>query len=168
LLASCARDAAAPSCAASAESALAFAGEDTVSVRIEGPRCDAAIGVLTVRTAGGAPLWAWAAPLHPTFGDYFAPGARTATAEEVQAFATRWAGLAASSTAEAPPWPDGAPAPLGAAHTAFEREIYEDVRARALPMACHLSGVARETCIVYEPAAAAAMAFLERDVAATP
>ena len=57
---------------------------------------------------------------------------------------------------------------LGAAHTAFEREIYEDVRARALPMACHLSGVARETCIVYEPAAAAAMAFLERDVAATP
>jgi len=154
-------------CSASAETFVAFGSQtptDRVAARIEGPTCGAAIGVIEIRSADGAPLWAWAAPLHPTFGDYFGPAAKPKPADAA-AFATRWVQLGLARTDAAPPWPDSAPGPLGDAHTSLDRPTYEDLRARALPMACHLTGVARETCIVYEPAAAAAFALIERDVA---
>jgi len=120
--------------------------------------------VIAIASPEGHPLWAWTAPLSPTFGNAFEARADGPTNQEADAFLARWATARVMTTEAAPPWPQrGA---LEGATTTLERAIYEDVRARVLPMACHLSGVAHETCVYYEPGVAAAVLMLDRDVPA--
>ncbi len=152
------------SCERSATAVIAFSGQDDkIDVRTFGPSCDKAVGVLVVSSPEGHPLYTWAAPLHPTFGNLFEARADGPTPETVDEFLARWAALRVATTAESPPWADGEAAPAGA-ETTLDRALYDFIRARALPMSCHLSGVARESCFYYEPAAAAASPFLDRDV----
>lgn len=147
---------------------IAFSGGQTpdgVTARTFGPSCDRAIGVIAIASPEGHPLWAWTAPLSPTFGNAFEVRPDGPTNQEADAFLARWAAVRVTTTETAPPWPQrGA---LEGATTTLDRTTYEDVRARALPMACHLSGVAHETCVYYEPGVAAAVLMLDRDVPAT-
>ena len=48
--------------------------------------------------------------------------------------------------------------------TTLDQLTYEDVRARDLPMLCHFSGTARQTCVFWEPAAGGAGHFIDRDI----
>ncbi len=163
LLGACAEEPA--GCAAEIQKPLAFASEaDSVLVRTLGPSCDKAVGVLVLQSAENEPLWAWAGPLYPTFGNLFeARAGDPPTLETARAFLERWAEPRAERTSAAPPWPENAPEPPGGATITLDRATYEDVRARDLPMACVLTGLARESCIFWEPGAAAAGLLLERD-----
>lgn len=164
-LAGCARDAPAARCDLESSRAIAFSSaeaDDVVEARALGADCGAAVAVYIVRSHEGVPIYAWAAPFHPTFGESFAPRAEGALSrQEMQAFLDRWAAPASAATAAAPAWHD-------AIVTPFDRETYEDVRARNAPMLCFLSSVARETCVYWESGVAAAGVLVERDAPGAP
>ena len=153
----------APSCELSASTEMTFSSaRDVVTARSFGPSCGKAVALIVIRDEHDEPLWTWSAPLYPTFGNMFREDGEGPSARVVRDFLTRWSRLAPRTTADAPAWAQRAAAP-GGAITTLDRATYEDVRARALPMACYLSAVARETCLYFEPAAAAAIPFIERD-----
>jgi len=132
--------------------------EDTVLVQSIGPTCDKTIGLYVVRAADGYPIWSWSAPLSHRFGDVFGPE----DTEHMEAFLNSWAQPRLATTQSAPAWDALAPA-----QTSLDRLTYEDIRARNLPMLCHFSGTARETCVFWEPAAGGAGHLLDRDVEET-
>lgn len=142
-------------CDVSVERDIVFSTEtDQLRARALGEACDKAVALYVVSSPEGHPLWAWTAPMGHAFGAQF----DMADEEAIAGFLADWAHPALASTAAAPDWSDALP-------THFDRQTYEDVRARDLPMLCHLSGVARETCIYWEPAAAGATALYERAAA---
>lgn len=140
---------------------IAFTGgpsADRVIVRTFGASCDKAIGVYEILDGESAPIWAWAMPLPRAFGDTF-------TAEDpdhVVTFLERWSQPAITTTTTAPPWES-----LPPGQTTLDEFTYNDIRARDLPMLCHFSGTARETCVFWEPVAGGAGHFLDRDVQET-
>jgi len=132
--------------------------EDTIVAQAIGPSCDKAIGLYVVRTADGYPIWSWSAPLTHAFGDVFeADGA-----EHVQSFLDSWSQPVIETTQAAPAWETLTPG-----QTTLDQLTYEDVRARDLPMLCHFSGTARQTCVFWEPAAGGAGHLLDRDAEET-
>ncbi len=128
---------------------------DTITVRAFGPSCDKAIGIYEIRAEEGYPIWAWAAPLSRSFGDAF-PSAERAVMRD---FLERWASPSLTTTQSAPVW-----TALEAGQTTLDRLTYDDIRARDLPMLCHATGVGRETCVFWEPAAGSAGHFFDRDM----
>jgi hypothetical protein len=128
---------------------------DKIAARAFGEGCDKAVALYVITTPEGHPIWTWASPMAHAFGAQF----DRATEEELGAFLAQWAQPQIARTSAAPAWTRDIKTP-------FDRATYEDVRARDLPMLCQLTGVGRETCIFYEPAAAAATPLLERDTAA--
>ena len=137
---------------------IAFTGgasADIVTVRSFGKVCRDAIGLFTVTTADGAPVWAWSAPLHRVFGETFVENEREAMA----AFLDRWTEPQISTTTHAPEFELLAPG-----QTTLDALTYEDVRARDLPMLCHYAGTARQACVFWEPAAGGAGHLLDRDI----
>jgi hypothetical protein len=159
-LCACSRSADDTRCDSEASNAVAFSSpdaHDAVEARAIGADCGAAVAVYVVRSHEGVPIYAWAAPMHPTFGDSFAPRVeQPLSRREMQSFLDRWAAAASATTGAAPAWHEGIVTP-------FARETYEDIRARDAPMLCFLSGVARETCIYWESGVAAAGVLVERD-----
>lgn len=136
---------------------VAFTGgasADIVTVRSFGRVCREAIGLLTITTAEGAPVWAWTAPLHRAFGESFVENEREAMA----VFLDRWTETQMSTTAAAPDF-----ALLAPGQTTLDALTYEDVRGRDLPMLCHFAGTARQACVFWEPAAGGAGHFYDRD-----
>lgn len=157
-LAACAPRAVSGACDFDVSRTLAFTAadaEDSLQVRSLGPTCDKAIGLFVLRTADGFPVWSWSAPLAHRFGDAFGPQDH----EQMQDFLRRWAEPRLTTTETAPAW-----ASLPAGETTLDQLTYEDVRARNLPMLCHFSGTARETCVFWEPAAGGAGHMFDRDV----
>lgn len=155
-LAACARQEAIVTCDLSAAREVHFTADDAgdvLSAQTIGPACDKAVGLYTIRTGDGHPVYAWSAPMERAFGGAYQP------ADEAQAFLDRWAEAHIVRTSDAPEWP----LPETASST-LDRLTYEDIRARDLPMLCHLSAVARESCIFWEPGAALASLYLERDI----
>jgi hypothetical protein len=96
--------------------------------------------------------------LRHAFGDVFA----AEDTEHTQQFLDRWVEPVVETTQAAPAWDD-----LSAGQTTLDQLTYEDVRARDLPMLCHFSGTARQTCVFWEPAAGGAGHFLDRAVEET-
>jgi hypothetical protein len=132
--------------------------QDTITVRTIGASCDKAIGLYVIRDAEGYALWSWSAPLRHAFGDVFAAG----DTEHTQQFLDRWVQPTMLTTSAAPEW-----STLTAGQTTLDQLTYEDIRARDLPMLCHFSGTARQTCVFWEPAAGGAGHFLDRPVEET-
>lgn len=147
-------------CNLSAVHEFAFGNEsaDTITVQAIGSSCDKAIGLFVVRDAEGYPIWSWSAPLKHAFGDVFA----AEDTEHVQNFLDRWSQPTLATTSTAPAW-----TALTPGQTTLDQLTYEDVRNRNLPMLCHFSGTARQTCVFWEPAAGGAGHFLDRDVEET-
>lgn len=164
-LSACAGESAARRCDLTASSEITFTSAgaaDVVEVRTFGPDCSAAVAVFTVRSHEGLPVYAWASPMHPAFGDSFAPRTQDAASRgEVQDFLDRWSAPEVSTTRTAPPWSEDLTILQDAA-------TYEDIRARDAPMLCFLSSVARQTCIYWESGVAAAGILFERDAIITP
>ncbi|MBC7769085.1 MAG: hypothetical protein H7124_09890 [Phycisphaerales bacterium] len=157
LLSACGREAPATSCDLSATQEISFTNADapdTLVVQSLGPSCDKAIGLITLRTAEGYPAWSWSGPLSHRFGDAF--GAEDY--EHMQTFLEAWSRPDIATTQSAPAW-----TALTSGQTTLDQLTYEDVRVRNLPMLCHFSGTARQTCVFWEPAAGGAGHLLERD-----
>lgn len=145
-------------CDASYDREVAFTApdaQDIVTARAFGPSCERTIGVFSVSTSDGHPLWAWTAPMSQAFGDTFAG----ANADAMRAFLERWSQPTLLRTAQAPAWPLPE-----TARTTLDRLTYEDLRARDLPMLCHSTGTGVEACVFWEPAAAGAGHMYDRDV----
>lgn len=156
--AACARPAAPARCDLQATQALSFTAPDsreTVTAQTIGVSCDKTIGLFVVRDAENYPLWSWSAPLAHGFGDVFV----AEDSEQVQMFLDRWAQPEIATTQSAPAWDA-----LTHGQTTLDRLTYEDIRARDLPMLCHFSGTARQTCVFWEPAAGGAGHLLDQDV----
>ena len=133
----------------------AAGARDTVTTRAIGPNCAEAVALYAVREADGHLVWTWAGSLRQLYGD-------GATREASEAFLQQWALPTIVTTNTAPPW-----ARLAPGQTTLDHLTYEDIRARNLPMLCHLSGTAREVCAFWEPAAGVAGLYLERNVETT-
>lgn len=160
MLGACARQAAeAPTgCDLQATREIAFSSSeptDEVLTRSIGPSCDKTIGLFVLRTADGYPVWSWSAPLAHRFGDVFA----AEDTEHMQSFLDSWAQPEITTTQAASAW-----SALTPGQTTLDQLTYEDVRARNLPMLCHFSGTARQTCVFWEPAAGGAGQLYDRDV----
>ncbi len=156
----CAR--AAPRCDRQAAHEFAFTGAEKSEIAIArsiGADCDKAIGVYTLLDSEARPLWSWSAPLERAYGDVFPSG----DTEAMDSFLQRWTEPTLARTPAAPEWELLAPG-----QTVLDRTTYEDLRARDLPMLCHYSGAARQTCVFWEPAAGLAGHFYDRDAAAEP
>jgi hypothetical protein len=144
-------------CRMEATHEFSFSGSeavDTITAHAIGPSCDKAIGLLVIRDAEGFPLWSWSAPLRHQFGDVFT----AEDPEHMQNFLNRWVQPTLTTTQTAPEFPLLAPG-----QTTLDQLTYEDVRARDLPMLCHFSGTARQTCVFWEPIAGGAGHLLDRD-----
>lgn len=129
---------------------------DIITTRSLGRACDQAIGLYTITTADGHPVWAHAVPLERAFGDGFAEP----EPEAMRAFLERWAEPRITTTATAPNWTQLTPG-----QTTLDRLTYEDIRARDLPMLCHYSGTGRQLCVFWEPGAGGAGHFFDREIA---
>jgi hypothetical protein len=129
---------------------------DSITARSFGQSCDQAVILFVVRDAEGAPLWSWTGALAQRFGETFSADDR----EAVQDFLARWVQASLETTRSAPEWNA-----LAAGQTTLDQLTYEDIRARDLPMLCHFSATARQTCAFWEPAAGAAGLFYEREIA---
>ena len=136
---------------------VAFSGgatADQITVRTFGASCQKAIGVYEIIDGEGHPIWAWATPLPRAFGDVF-----TEEPEHMRQFLEQWSQPEIATTQGAPEW-----AALVPGQTTLDELTYADVRARDLPMLCHYSGTARQTCVFWEPAAGGAGHLFDRDV----
>lgn len=131
---------------------------DRVTVRSFGVSCDKALGLYEIADAEGRPIWAWATPLPRAFGDGFA----AEEPEHMRTFLAQWAQPVILTTQSAPEWRTLAPG-----QTTLDELTYADIRARDLPMLCHYSGTARQTCVFWEPAAGGAGHLFDRDVEET-
>ncbi len=126
-----------------------------------GGSCAHAIALISIADGEGQPIWAFAAPAASVFGEDY----RTASREDYEALVQRWTAIAPLRTGAAPDWPESMRHMPSGALIGLDRATYEDIRVRDLPMACHLTSPARETCVYYEPGAAGAAGLYERDVA---
>ncbi|MBK8545133.1 MAG: hypothetical protein IPL62_17330 [Caulobacteraceae bacterium] len=134
------------------------AAADRVTVRTFGASCDKAIGIYEIIDGEGFPIWAWATPLPRAFGDVF----KAEEPERVETFLEEWSQPAIMTTQTAPEWDQLAPG-----QTTLDELTYADIRARDLPMLCHFSGTARQTCVFWEPVAGGAGHLFDRDVEET-
>jgi hypothetical protein len=145
-------------CDVSATRSVSFTqpnARDVIVTRVIGPNCAEAVALYAVRETDGHLVWTWAGPLRQLYGD-------GATNDGAEAFLQQWALASIATTSTAPTWQRLAPG-----QTTLDRLTYEDIRARNLPMLCHLSGTAREVCAFWEPAAGVAGLYLERNVETT-
>lgn len=133
-------------------------GQDRVTVRSFGTSCDKAIAVYEIIDAEGHPIWAWATPLQRAFGDVFAADEPA----HMETFLEEWSQPVIGRTSAAPEW-----AALVPGQTTLGELTYADIRARDLPMLCHFSGTARQTCVFWEPAAGGAGHLFDQDVEET-
>jgi hypothetical protein len=131
----------------------AAGAHDVVTVRTIGQNCDEAIALYAVREADGHLIWTWAGPLRQLYAE---------GGEGAQSFLQQWALANLTTTSTAPEWRRLAPG-----QTTLDRLTYEDIRARNLPMLCHLSSAAREVCAFWEPAAGMAGLYFERNLETT-
>jgi hypothetical protein len=152
----------APSCDLKSTADLTFSNTETadqITAQTFGETCDEAVALLIVRDGAGRPLWSWTGLLNHRFGETFAADDNEAMAQ----FLARWVQASVATTQSAPAWDA-----LSPHQSTLDQLTYEDIRARDLPMLCHFSGTAHETCVFWEPAAGAAGLFYERDVTEEP
>lgn len=130
---------------------------DVVTTSSMGPSCAQAVVVFVARNAGGDPLWTFAS----TYNDLKYGGAPAADAPapndaEIDAFLRSWADVTESSTAALPEWRADAPtlsesAATFAYETPFDRETYEALRGRDLPMICYAAAAEATQCLIVDP-----------------
>ena len=151
----------ASACARSAAHEVAWTAEDApdvITTRSDGPTCAQAVLTFVVRNAAGDPVWAFAS----TYYDMTAGGTPPADApavsdQEVDTFLASWANVTTMRSGELPEWREGVAtltesATTFAYDTPFERETYEMLRARNLPMICYAAAVAASNCLIVDPA----------------
>lgn len=131
---------------------------DTITARSEGPTCAQAAVLFVARNANGDPLWAFASTYFDmTSGGIPPEGAAAVGEEQMDEFLASWANVTAISSNTLPEWRAGVAtltesATTFAYDTPFDRETYEMLRVRNLPMFCYAAAVEATQCLVIDPA----------------
>jgi hypothetical protein len=131
---------------------------DTITTRSEGPSCAQAAVLFVARNTDGDPLWAFASTYFDmTAGGMPPEGAPAVTEEQMDEFLAGWANVSATTSNTLPEWLEGVAtltesATTFAYDTPFDRETYEMLRARNLPMFCYAAAVEATQCLVIDPA----------------
>lgn len=130
---------------------------DVITTRSEGPSCAQAVVTFIARNAQGDALWAFASTYYDlTAGGIPPEGAPAVTNEQMDTFLAGWASVTESRSGDLPEWSAGA-ATLSASvqsmsyDTPFDRETYEMLRARNLPMICYAAAVEGTQCLIIDP-----------------
>jgi hypothetical protein len=148
-------------CSRSATHEVTWSNEgapDTITTRAEGPTCAQAVVTFVARDAAGDPLWAFASTYYDmTMGGVPPEGAPPVTNEQMDEFLAGWANVSATTSNTLPEWLEGVAtltesATTFAYDTPFDRETYEMLRARNLPMFCYAAAVEATQCLVIDPA----------------
>lgn len=135
---------------------------DTIAVRADGPTCAQAVVTLTVRNSSGDPLWAFASTYFDMqFGGRPPEGASAVTEAEMDQFLAGWANVTEMRSSELPQWREDAAtltesAQTFAYETPFDREIYQTLWERNLPMLCYAAGAEAVQCLIVDPASQSA------------
>ncbi|HYD87956.1 MAG TPA: hypothetical protein VEA80_10805 [Vitreimonas sp.] len=131
---------------------------DVITTSAQGPSCAQAAVTFVARNADGDPLWVFSSTYHDlTVGGGFPPeGAPEVTREQMESFLTTWADVTASRTSGLPEWREGAPSLTASAttfvyETPYDRETYEMLRARDLPMICYAAAPEATQCLIIDP-----------------
>lgn len=148
-------------CARSATHEVAWTAEgspDTVTTRSDGPTCAQTAVTFVVRNSAGDPLWTFASTYYDmTAGGIPPEGAPAVSNEQMDTFLAGWADVSTMRSGELPEWREGVAtltesATTFAYDTPFERETYEMLRARNLPMICYAAAVEATQCLLIDPA----------------
>jgi hypothetical protein len=130
---------------------------DVITTRAEGPSCAQAVVTFVARNAEGDPLWAFASTYYDMMAGGVPPeGAPEVTVEQVDTFLAGWADVTLSRSSSLPAWREGVAtltesATTFAYDTPFDRETYEMLRSRDLPMICYAAAVAASQCLIIDP-----------------
>lgn len=145
-------------CARSATHEVAWTNADApdvITTQSDGPTCLQAAVTFVARNADGDVLWTFASTYYDMTAGGIAPeDAPAVTDEQMDAFLTGWANVTAKRSSELPEWraSDAAlTAPTFSYSTPFERETYEMLRARNLPMVCYAAAAEATQCLVVDP-----------------
>ncbi len=131
---------------------------DAITASSQGPSCAQAVVTFVARNAAGDPLWAFASTYYDmTMGGVPPEGAPPVTQAQMDTFLSSWADVTASHTNTLPQWREGVAtltqsASTFAYDTPFDRETYEMLRARDLPMICYAAAVEATQCLIVDPA----------------
>lgn len=131
---------------------------DVVSVRAEGPACDQAVAIFTLRNADGDALWAFASTFNDlTIGGPPPEGAPPVSRASVEEFLASWARVTEMRSGALPEWRadqthPGAGVESFGYETPFDRETYEMMRQRDVPTICYAVAVAAVQCLIMDPA----------------
>jgi hypothetical protein len=134
---------------------------DVITAASHGPTCAQAVVTFIVRDAEGDPLWAFASTYYDmTAGGVPPEGAPPVTEAQMDTFLSGWADVTVSHTNTLPQWRDGVAtltesASTFAYETPYDRETYEALRARDLPMICYAAAVEATQCLIVDPASQA-------------
>lgn len=131
---------------------------DVITTASQGPSCAQAVVTFVARNASGDPLWAFASTYYDmTAGGIPPEGTPPVTPEQMDTFLAGWADVSVSRSGSLPEWREGVAtltesATTFAYDTPFERETYEMLRARDLPMICYAAAVEATQCLIVDPA----------------
>ena len=131
---------------------------DTIIASSEGPTCAQAVVTLAGRNSAGDPLWAFASTYFDmTLGGRPPEGAQPVDEAEMDEFLASWANVTEMRSGDLPQWREDAATLTASAdtfayETPFDRETYEMLRERNLPMVCHASGAEAVQCLIVDPA----------------
>jgi hypothetical protein len=131
---------------------------DVITTRADGPSCAQAVVTFVARNAQGDALWAFASTYYDlTAGGVPPDGAPAVTDEQMDRFLTGWANVSESRSSELPEWRADAETLSASAQTfsydtPFDRETYEMLRSRNLPMICYAAAVEGTQCLTIDPA----------------
>jgi len=120
-----------------------------------------AVVTFVARNAAGDPLWAFASTYYDmTAGGAPPEGAPAVLVADVDRFLAGWADVTTQRSSELPEWREGVAtltesATTFAYDTPFDRETYEMLRARNLPMICYAAAVEASQCLIVDPASRA-------------
>ena len=153
--------AASEGCARSASHNVAWTSADATDVittSAQGPSCAQAVVTFVARNAAGDALWAFASTYYDlTAGGVPPDGAPPVSNEQMDEFLAGWANVSEMRTSELPEWRADAETLSASAQTfsydtPFDRETYEMLRARNLPMICYAAAVEGTQCLIIDPA----------------
>jgi hypothetical protein len=149
---------AAEGCARTATHDVAWTTEgapDVITTRADGPTCLQAAVTLVARNADGEVLWTFISTYYDmTAGGIASADAPAVTPEQMDTFLASWASVTTKHSSELPAWAVGdatLTAPTFSYSTPFERETYEMLRARNLPMICYAAAAEATQCLVIDP-----------------
>jgi hypothetical protein len=156
-----ARETASSACARSAAHEVTWSNAnapDTITASSEGPSCAQAVVTLSIRNASGDALWAHAETYYAlTAGDGLPAGEQPAVSpEQMDSFLTGLARVSETRSSTLPEWREGVATLSQSAQTfsydtPFDRETYEMLRGRDLPMLCYAAAAEASDCLIIDP-----------------